>query len=216
MCSIAFASRLRSACASRSGSALRVPLGHRAELEAAVGDQAHAVPQLAHERGQLDRLGAQELALLALGEQQQVFDEPRDPRDLGLHDTRDPAHLLLARFALGGEHLDLPADHGERGAQLVGRVRDERALPLESLGQAVEHVVEGVREDHHLVALAPVVLHARVEVARVHAGRDLGHPAQRPRYARGDQQRGDQRAAEAEQRSEDERAGDAALGVLHR
>ena len=87
VCSIALPTRLRSACASRSGSARKRAVRHRAELEAAVGEQDHAIPQLADEPAQVDRLDPQELRLLALGEQQQVVDEAADACDLGLNEA---------------------------------------------------------------------------------------------------------------------------------
>ena len=112
-------------------------------------------------------------------------------------------------FALGGEHFELAADHRQRRAQLVRGVGDERALARERLGEAVEHVVEGVGEHPHLVALRPGVVDARVQVAGVDARGDRRHPPQRPRDARADQIGGEQRAREREQAGEDERARDA-------
>ncbi len=82
-----------------------------------------------HVGGQLDRLRAQEaLGVVALGEQQQVVHQPADARHLGLHEGLHAAHLLRRRMLLGGQHLQLPADHRQRGAQLVRGVGDE--LPL--------------------------------------------------------------------------------------
>ena len=166
-----------------------------------------------HEAPQLDRLDAQELRLLGLGQQQQVVDQPADARDLGLHEALDAAHLLAGRARLRGEHFELAADHGQRRAQLVRGVGDERALAGERLGQAVEHVVEGVGEHAHLVALPAGVVDARVQVAGVDARGDRGHPAQRARHARADQVGAEQRADEREHAGEDERARDAVLGV---
>ena len=67
----------------------------------------------------VDHLGAQEIGLLGLREQQQIVDEPADPRDLGLHESLDAADLLLGGVVLRGQHLELAADHGQRRAQLV-------------------------------------------------------------------------------------------------
>ncbi len=180
MWAIAFATRLRRACARRSGSAFSTPVWDGAQLEAAVGEKAHPVPQLVHEHAELDRLDAQELALLALGQQQQVIHQPGDPRDLRLHQPGDALHLLLIRVVLAREHLHLAADHGQRGAELVRGVGDERALSLEGVGEPVEHVVEGVRQHLHLLALTRLVVHARIQVPAVHARGDGGDPAQGP------------------------------------
>ena len=57
-------------------------------------------------------------------------------------------------FGWARQHLELAADHRQRRAQLVRGVGDERALTGERLGQPVEHVVEGVGEHRDLVALA--------------------------------------------------------------
>ena len=116
-------------------------------------------------------------------------------------------------IALGGQHLELAADHRQRRAQLVRGVGDERALARERVGQTVEHVVEGVGQHRDLVALAARVVDARVQVAGVHARGHRGHPAQRARQARADQIRGEQRAGERQEPGEDERARDALLGV---
>ena len=102
--------------------------GNRTELEAARREQAHPIPQLLHEERQIDRLDAQELRLLGLGQQQQIVHEPADPRDLSLHQALDAAHLLDRGVGLGREHLELTADHRQRRAQLMRGVGDERAL----------------------------------------------------------------------------------------
>ncbi len=62
-------------------------------------------------------------------------------------------------------------------------VGDERALAGERVGEAVEHVVEGVGQHPHLLALALDVVDARVQVAGVHLRGDRGHPPQRAREA---------------------------------
>ncbi len=184
---------------------------NRPELEAPAREQAHPVPQLANVDRQVDRLDPQELDLLGLGQQQQIVHQAADPRDLGLQQSLDAAHLLAGRVDLGGQHFELAANHRQRRAQLVRGVRHERALARERVHQAVEHVIEGVGEDRHLVALPTRVVNARMQVARVHPRSHRGHPAQRPRQARADQIRGQQRAGERQQPGEDESAGDATL-----
>ena len=164
---------------------------------------------------QLDRLQAQELRLLGLGEHQEVVDEAGDAGDLRLHEALHASHLLAGGLLLGGQHLELAADHRQRRAQLVRGVGHERALARERVGEAVEHVVEGVGEHPHLLALALDVVDARVQVAGVHLRGHRGHPPQRAREARTDRQRGEQRPGEREQAREDERSRHAALRVGH-
>ncbi len=85
--------------------------------------------------------------------------------------------------------------------------------PAKASVEPVEHVVEGVGEHLDLLALAARVVDPRVQVARIDARRDGGHPAQRAREARAEQVGGEQRARERQQAGEDERARDAALGM---
>ena len=189
--------------------------GHLPELEAPRREQGRAAPQLLDEGLELDRLQAQELCLLGLGEHQEVVHEAGDAGDLCLHEALHAPHLLAGGLLLSGEYLELAADHGQRRAQLVRGVRDERTLARERVGETVEHVVEGVGEHPHLLALALDVVDPRVQVTGVHLRRHRGHPAQRAREARTDRQRGEQRPGEREQAREDERPRHAALGARH-
>ena len=52
---------------------------------------------------------------------------------------------------LAGEHLELTAHDRQRRAQLVRSVGDEPALSVEGVLEAVEHAVDRVGEDAHLV-----------------------------------------------------------------
>ena len=88
--------------------------------------------------------------LVKAGQGEQVLDEALDPRHLGQHDALDSPHLLGRRSLAAGQHLKLPADRGERRAQLVGGVGDELALAREGVVKAVQHVVEGLGEGPHL------------------------------------------------------------------
>ena len=93
-----------------------------------------------------------------------------------------PRSLRDARWR--GQHLELPADHGQRRAQLVGGVGDERPLARERLREAVEHVVEGVGEHPASRRGGARGGHPREQVAGVDARGDGGHPAQRRREPR--------------------------------
>ena len=66
---------------------------HDTQLKAARREQAHPVPQLGHVGAEIDRFAAQELRLLALGEQQQVIDQAADPGDLSPREALDAANL---------------------------------------------------------------------------------------------------------------------------
>ena len=119
-------------------------------------------------------------------------------------------------MGLGGEHLELAADHGQRRAQLVRCVGHERALAGERFGEPVEHVVEGVGEHSHLVAAAAHLVDARVQLARVDLRGDRGHAPQRTRDAGADQIGRQQRAGERQHAGEDESARDAPLSCADR
>ena len=90
---------------------------------------------------------------------------------------------------------------------------NERPLSCECLGQAVEHVVEGLAENPHLMRLICGFVNTRMQVARVDARGHRGHPAQRTGHARADQISAKQRRRECKQPGEDERARHATLGL---
>ena len=117
---------------------------------------------------------------------------------------------------MGGQHFELAADHGQRRAQLVRRIGYERALARERVGQAVEHVVERLGQDRHLVARFGGDVDARMQIAGVDARRHAGHPAQRSRDACADEVGREQRDGERDQPGEHERLGDAALRARDR
>jgi len=69
----------------------------------------------------------------------------RDRRGL-LRRVRDRVGELFAATAGSGGELELAAEHGERGAQLMTGVRDEGMLSSQRAVQASEQVVHGARE----------------------------------------------------------------------
>lgn len=109
--------------AHRLGNAIGVsfedPVRDRPELEATVGRQGEAVPEVGHEGLEIDRLDAKEVALLRRGEQEQVIDQARHAGDLRLDDALDTANLLGGGMLGGGKDLELASHDGERRAQLV-------------------------------------------------------------------------------------------------
>ena len=150
---------------------------HHSELEAPLREGGKTLPDLRYECLQPDRLAQQELSLLGRSQQQQVVDQPRDPADFALEQSLHPPDLLRGRGLLSGQQIQLPADHGQWGAQLVGGVGDELALGREGLLQAIEHPVEGVRQDGDLGAVAGGLGHPGPQVAAI----DLcGYPRQAP------------------------------------
>jgi hypothetical protein len=151
--------------------------------------------------------------VLGLGEQQQVVHQPADAGDLALDVLLGASHVGGARILLGGQDLELAADHGDRSAELVGGVGDEVALALELGREAVEHAVEGIGE-HLDLPSADGGVHARLQLARVDPGGHRGHAAQRSRHPGAGQVGGHQRQRERQGPGQDEGPRDAVLGAL--
>ena len=80
------------------------------------------------------------------GEQQQVLDQRRTAGP-----GRPAGRRQRAALAEPLGHLELGPHAGQRAAQLVGGVGDERALPLPAGGQPVEHPVQGDGQGTDLV-----------------------------------------------------------------
>ena len=105
--------------------------------------------------GEVDGLVVERTARVEAGEQQQVVDERGHPDRLGLDPADRVGDPLGDRLLLAAGQLGIPADRGERGAQLVARVGDELAYPflalltlVEGVVDVVEHLVErGARPD---------------------------------------------------------------------
>ena len=154
VCAIALRARLRSACASRSGSASPSP----AELPISKSRPAIRLsPSQSSVTSSSSRTCAeQEVVAIGLCEQQQIVDEPCQPCDLGLHQPLDALELLADSEPSSRspplEHVQLPAQDGQRRAQLVRGVGDELALGGERRRQPVEHVVERIRQHLQLAA----------------------------------------------------------------
>ena len=69
-----------------------------------------------------------ELVVVAAGEQQQVVGDPGEPFGFVGRVVHRGGEFLAAAAGPAGE-LEFPAQHRERGAQLVAGVGDEGALP---------------------------------------------------------------------------------------
>ena len=137
----------------------------------------------------------------------------RPMRAISARTSRSTRRTSSRRDLVGRrEHLELPADDRQRRAQLVRGVGDELALGGKGIGEAIEHAVEGLREDLHLVLAAAVALHARLEVAPVDARGHGGHAPQRGRHAGAGHVGGEQGQREHEDAGEQEGPGHAALG----
>jgi hypothetical protein len=88
-------------------------------------------------------------ALVQLGEQQQIVDQPLQPLLLGEPAPGQPGPV----DAGGGEpDFELGADRGERAAQFVGCVGHERALAAGRHREPVQHLVHRAGEPVDLVA----------------------------------------------------------------
>ena len=99
-----------------------------------------------HDVGEVDRLepGGDRLVAGQLGEvadqRGQLVDlEPHVVQQLGARLGRQPAALVGL-----GQQVEVGAQRGQRGAQLVAGVGDQLALPVARGGQRGEHRVEGV------------------------------------------------------------------------
>jgi hypothetical protein len=87
--------------------------------------------------------------LVQPGQQQQVVDQPAEPLDVDQHVAGQLAGRRT-RVDRRGD-LELGACAGQRRAQLVRGVRDERALPGAGRVQPGQHVVERLGEPADLV-----------------------------------------------------------------
>ena len=176
----ALPSRLRTTWAVRSGSMRILPSGMLPGL-----DVRGEPPQVGAGLHLLRRRA--DASLVEAGEAQQVVDEPFGATYLDHRHPLDVAYLLGARRLVAGQHLELPANRGQRASQLVRRVRYEHPLPGEGAVEAVEHVVERLRERPQLRRHRGV----RREPGREVSGVDLGcrgrKPTQRSRGAGRDQ-----------------------------
>ena len=102
------------------------PVRQGAELDAVT--KPGVFDQPAQQRPRVDRAARERLRFVKPGKCQQVIYQARHARDLELERALDPANVLGARVRLAGQHLDLTANRGQRGAQLVRRIRDELLL----------------------------------------------------------------------------------------
>ncbi len=94
-----------------------------------------------------------ELAGVAAGEHQQVVGDPGEPfRFFG--GAADCGGEFLGAAARTPGQLEFPAQHGERGSQLVAGVVDEGAFALERAPEPDEQVVHGPGQGGDLVPRA--------------------------------------------------------------
>ena len=138
---------------------------------------------------EVDRLGAQRPALVELGQEEEVLDQPAHPGRLLLNPLERLAPARLVGEAAPGQQLRVPPDGRERRAQLVRGVGHElaqaflglrllRERPLD-LGQ---HLVQRAPEP---ADLGPVLSfgHPLGQVARRDGARRVGHLAERAQAA---------------------------------
>ena len=151
--------------------------------------------------------------MLGARQQQHVVHQARGAGDLGRYQLLHPAHLGRGGVRVGGEHLDLAGDHGQRGSQLVRRVGEEVALGGECRLEPVEHVVKALGQDPDLPARVRRRPHPRVQIAVVDPCRDPRHPPQRPRHPNAGEIGGDQRQHDRDRARDQKRLGDTPLSA---
>jgi hypothetical protein len=148
----------------------RSPVASRSRLASSSTRSSRSTRAPPHDQG----------ALIGPGEQQQVLGHALQPEVLGQHRRRQLGGAGPA--GMGQSDLGVLADGGDRGAQLVGGVRDEAALAGLGLLEPAQHAVHGAGEAADLVVGrrvgdAPVQAGGR---DRVDLGSDRLHRDQRP------------------------------------
>ena len=140
------------ACASACGSAWTTPsaTGPSSIRRSAIG--SNGLELLGEKAPDVHGFQLEAASLLGAGEEQQVVHEALHPVDLRGDQCLDAADVFRADVVRARQHLELAADHGERRSQLVRGVGHELALPREGVVEAVEHVVERLRERADLLA----------------------------------------------------------------
>ena len=99
----------------------------------------------------VDVLHVQEVRAPRLGERDEVVDQPAHAVEL-VQEQRPG--LLDVRRPVGVHELEMPAEDGQRGAELVPRVVEELLLGAERGLEPVEHRVHRPRQLCHVVAAA--------------------------------------------------------------
>jgi hypothetical protein len=132
----------------------------------------------------LDRGGR----LLAAGQLHGVGDQAGQVVDAGEHRGDQPVAVLPVQQLYLAQHLDVGAQRGQRGAQLVRGVGDQLALAVGGVLHGAEHRVEADREPAELVPVGPL---ARFDPVRQVAGPGdplgrVGQRADRPQRGPGD------------------------------
>ena len=114
--------------------------GRRLHLPAALTQGEGLVEDQLGQLGDIRVHRGDEVALDALGQQDQVAHEHPHPVELVKGQQLGLAHVLGVR---GVGELEVTADHGDRGAQLVADVVQQVALGLHRGLDPVEHPVDG-------------------------------------------------------------------------
>ncbi len=122
----------------------------RIDRHGPVGGDGELVGDAAHGGAELDRRPPVDPALAA-GEHQQPVEQVVQLVGADQHPLAHPPQLAGIGVGVVERDVDLGADRGQRGAQLVAGVGDEPALRGKPGLQAIEHRVEGVGELADLV-----------------------------------------------------------------
>src|SRR6266487_3897446 len=143
----------------------------RDELDSArLGDRAKSLDRILHHLLEVDVLALdRELPCIDLGEEQQIADKIEQPLRVPVHDTEEPLLFEREVAAFLQQELEVTADRGERGAELVRDEGDELVLhqvelpeprvllgqqPLDRLSLGARHLL-GLEELLALCGLFP-------------------------------------------------------------
>ncbi len=158
--------------------------------------------------------GARENCRASIREVEEIRDEPLESTGLGGDDPRRVRLLRVGADRAVGHRLRVPADRGERCAEVVRHAQDERPLHPAGVLELRRHRVQGPGQVRELIVRMAAEIDARGQVA----GRDrpggLAHGLERPGEAAGEEHRNDDRDPDRHERGDEEEAAGLAGRVL--
>ena len=111
------------------------------DAEVAVAKERRVALDVGEQVGQLDLAALDQPSVLGPGKREHLVHQPGHPLDLPREGIQDlPLRIGVVPQSL--QQVDLAAEHRQRGAELMRRVGDERALALEGALEPIEHAIE--------------------------------------------------------------------------